>query len=225
MTDLELYEQLCAFITPERRDLFDRIVAQRTRHVTVVLEDIYQTHNASAVLRTCDLLGVQDVHIIERRNTYKVDDQVALGSSQWLDLHKHQGSDDGHAICIEDLRRRGYRIVATSPHADAHTPHEIPLDAPLALCFGTELTGLSDALMRTADLHLRIPMYGFTESYNISVSAAIALFTITERLRHSDIPWRLSETDMQDIKLRWVRRSLHRSDLIEQHLRARREDG
>lgn len=220
MTDHELYEQLSAFISENKRSLFDKIAPMRTRHVTVVLEDIYQSQNASAVLRTCDLVGVQDVHVIENRNSYKVDRQVALGSSQWVDIIPYRTHEDNTRACMDALRAKGYRIIATSPRGDARTPHDIDLEQPMAFCFGTELTGLSDTLLDEADAHLRIPMYGFTESYNISVSAAITLFTVMERLRKSAIDWRLDDAACIALRLQWVRTILQSADLIEARLRA-----
>ncbi|HNA34673.1 MAG TPA: RNA methyltransferase, partial [Flavobacteriales bacterium] len=191
LTDAELYDRLATFVSDNKRALFDRIAPERTRHVTVVLEDIYQPHNASAVVRTCDLLGVQDIHIIENRNKYVMNPDVTLGSSKWTDMHRYRGDGDNSLKCAEHLQQAGYLIVATSPRPGSFTPHDIPLDKPLAFCFGTELTGLGPALMDRADLHMRIPMYGFTESYNISVSAAITLFTVMERLRAGGDHWRL----------------------------------
>lgn len=219
MTDQELYPLLSAFISENKRGLFDTIATQRTRHVTAVLEDIYQSQNASAVLRTCDLLGVQDVHVIEERNTYRVDEQVALGSSKWIDIHKYRDQEDNTRACIDALRSKGYRIIATSPRGDAFTPSNIDLQQPIAICFGTELTGLSDTLLDAADAHLRIPMYGFTESYNISVSAAITLFTIMERLRASSIDWHLDEQASLALRLQWTRKALQSAEAIEQRLR------
>jgi tRNA (guanosine-2'-O-)-methyltransferase len=219
MTDHELHEKLSEFLSDNKRGLFETIAKQRTRHVTAVLEDIYQSQNASAVLRTCDLLGIQDIHVIEQRNTYKVDDQVALGSSKWVDIHKHRGNADNTLACIDVLRAKGYRIVATSPRGDARTPGNIDLERPLAICFGTELTGLSDALLDAADEHLRIPMYGFTESYNISVSAAITLFTVMERLRASNIDWRLDDEASLELRLQWTRNAVQSSAAIEKRLR------
>ncbi len=216
LTDTELYDRLSGFVSDNKRALFDRIAHERTRHVTVVMEDIYQPHNASAVVRTCDLLGVQDIHIIENRNKYTVSPDVTLGSSKWIDMHRYREHADNSLACMQALKKKGYRIVATTPHADNETPHSIPLDAPLAFCFGTELTGLSDALLQHADIQLRIPMHGFTESYNISVSAAITLFTVMERLRASEVPWRLSDADLIALKLSWARKTVHSSQLLEE---------
>ena len=219
MTDQQLYEQLSAFISDNKRGLFDRLAPQRTRHITAVLEDIYQPHNASAVVRTCDLLGIQDLHIIENRNKFTVNPDVTLGSSKWVDMHRYREQGDNTQLCIDRLRADGYAIVVTSPRAENVTPQTIPLDRPLAFCFGTELTGASDTLMQQADIGLRIPMYGFTESYNISVSAAIVLYTVIERLRASEVRWQLDEAALTALKLAWARKVVHSAAHLEQRLR------
>jgi len=222
MTDQEIYAHLAPFISDNKRALFERIAVRRTRHVTVVLEDIYQSQNASAVVRTSDLLGLQDIHVIENRNTYKIDPDVTLGSSKWVDIHRYRDHADNTRACAQALRAKGYRIIATSPRGESCTPHTIALDRPMAFCFGTELTGLSDALLDLADEHVRIPMHGFTESYNISVSAAIILFTVMERLRSSDAAWQLSDAELITLKLRWARQVVQSADLIEARFRAER---
>jgi tRNA (guanosine-2'-O-)-methyltransferase len=225
LTDAQLYDRLCSFISENKRALFDRIAPERTRHVTVVMEDIYQPHNASAVVRTCDLLGVQDIHIIENRNKYVMNPDVTLGSSKWTDMHRYREHADNSLACIERLKKDGYRIVATTPRADSVTPHTIALDTPLAFCFGTELTGLSATIMDRADIHLRIPMYGFTESYNISVSAAITLFTVMERLRAGDGFWRMDERQLISLKLAWARKIVHSAHHVEERIRREAEGG
>ena len=215
-TDAELYAHLATYISHNKQALFERIARERTRHVTVVLEDIYQPHNASAVVRTADLLGVQDIHIIENRNKYTMNPDVTLGSSKWTDMIRYRERDTDNALtCVTELKKQGYRIVATSPRADSVTPGTIPLDRPMAFCFGTELTGLTDGMMEHADTFLRIPMHGFTESYNISVSAAIVLYTVMQRLRDSQVQWRLNEQQVDALKLSWARKTVHSAQLIE----------
>ncbi|HRH39188.1 MAG TPA: RNA methyltransferase, partial [Flavobacteriales bacterium] len=209
MNDHELYERLSAFITDNKRELFDRLAPLRTRHITAVLEDIYQPHNASAVVRTCDLLGIQDIHIIENRNKFTVNPDVTLGSSKWTDMHRWRGEEENSLRCVKHLKEAGYAVVVTSPRATDVTPNSIALDKPLAFCFGTELTGASDVLMEHADIQLRIPMYGFTESYNISVSAAITLYTVMERLRLSAVDWKLDAAALAALKLNWARKVVH----------------
>ncbi|MBL8002584.1 MAG: RNA methyltransferase [Flavobacteriales bacterium] len=219
MTDHQLYDQLAQFISDNKRALFDRIAPERTRHVTAVLEDIYQPHNASAVVRTCDLLGIQDLHIIENRNKYTVNPDVTLGSSKWVDMHRYRERADNTLECVQRLKREGYRIIVTTPHAENVTPGTIDLQRPMAFCFGTELTGASDVLMAHADEHLRIPMYGFTESYNISVSAAIVLYTVMERLRAGTVDWRLPPDKLIALKLQWARKVVHSAQHLEERLR------
>ncbi len=210
-----LLNHLLEFITPSRKSLFDKVIMNRTRHITVVLEDIYQPHNASAVLRTCDLIGIQDVHIIENNNPYDVNPDVAMGASKWLNLVKYNQRNNNTLITYKKLREKGYRIVASTPHKDNQELDQIPIDGKMAIVFGTELNGLSDIATENADEFLKIPMFGFTESYNISVSAALILYTLTNRLRKTSISWQLSKQEKSEIMLEWTRRSIKRSDIIE----------
>ena len=209
--DASMLEFLSQFITDERRKRFDEILNFRTRHITVVLEDIFQPHNASAVLRSCELRGIQDVHIVENTNRYDVNPDVVLGSTKWLNMYYYEESEFNTHVAYHLLREKGYKIVATCPHRNDFTPDTLPLDQPVALVFGTEKLGLSDYAVEQADMHVRIPMYGFTESYNISVSAALLMYELTNRLHAStDIDWHLSEAERNALRLVWTRRSLSR---------------
>ena len=212
---LELLNFLESFISENKKDLFRRIVEYRTRYITVVLEDIYQPHNASAVLRTCDCFGVQDVHIIENRNLYEVNPDVALGSSKWLTLTKYNTSKNNSLDTINRLKSKGYTIVATTPHKNDTPLNTLDLSKKTALLFGTELNGLSDVALENADAFVKIPMVGFTESFNISVSAAIILHQLTEKLRESHFNWQLTHEEKTDIQLDWVRNVVKKSDLLE----------
>jgi tRNA (guanosine-2'-O-)-methyltransferase len=209
--DTAMLEFLTPFITDERRQRFEEVLDFRTRHITVVLEDIFQPHNASAVLRTCDLRGIQDVHIVENNNRYDVNPDVVLGSTKWLNMYYYEKGEFNTPEAYQQLHEKGYKIVATCPHRDDFTPDTLPLDQPIALVFGTEKLGLSDYAVENADMHVRIPMYGFTESYNISVSAALLMYTLTNRLHVStDINWHLTEEERNALRLIWTRRSLSR---------------
>jgi tRNA (guanosine-2'-O-)-methyltransferase len=210
----ELIEYLRRFITGERFLKFQEVLRVRTRHLAIVLEDIFQPHNASAVLRTCDCFGIQDVHIIENRNRYEVNPDVALGASKWLNLIKYNVAGDNTELCLRRLKSQGYRIVATTPHKDGFTPETLPLHAKSALLFGTELAGLTPVALNLADDFIRIPMVGFTESLNISVSAAIFIQTLTNRLRNSEVEWRLSENEHNEILLSWLKQSVKKADGI-----------
>jgi len=213
----ELLNYFSGFVTKRRLDLFSQVLNKRTRYLTVVLEDIYQSQNASAVLRSCDCFGVQDVHIIENRNEYKINPDVTQGSNKWLSLMKYSEKDDNTLEVFENLREKGYRIVATSPHHKSASLEQFDLfKGKSAIVFGTELNGLSEIALDNADEYLFIPMYGFTESLNISVSAAIILNHLTSRLREADIGWELTNQEKMELKLNWLRQSIKRADLHEE---------
>lgn len=193
----------------------EKIIRNRTRYITVVLEDIFQPHNASAVLRTCECLGIQDVHIIENRNKYNVNPDVVLGSDKWITLKKYDADEWTTPEIISQLRSDGYRIIATSLSGKEKSLNEFELDENrIALFFGTELTGLTKTVLDQADDHLKIPIYGFTDSYNISVSAAIILYDLVNRMHNSEIHWQLSQAEKNKILLQWLKNSIKSSDLL-----------
>lgn len=200
----KLTQYLLAFVSEHKQEIFAKNLFQRTRYLTIVLENVFQPHNISAVLRSCECFGVQDVHIIENRNRYQVNPDVALGASKWLSIFRYDEGEETVIRVLERLRQIGYRLVATSPHEDDYTIEELPLDQKTALIFGTELEGLSKAALSMADAWVKIPMVGFTESLNISVSAAISLYTLTRRLRHSSYSWRLNKEEQQEVLLQWA---------------------
>jgi tRNA (guanosine-2'-O-)-methyltransferase len=213
----ELIEYLSACITPERNQLFEKVLSQRTSYITVILEDIFQPQNASAVLRTCDCFGIQHVHAIENRNTFSVDTEVAMGASKWLSIHTYNQAENNSLEAIRILKNKGYRIVATTPHTnDLLLPDFDLTKGKAALVFGSELPGISDIIKNEADEFLKIPMYGFTESFNISVSAAVILFHLTEKLKKlPGIDWQLNPKEKYEVKLQWLRNTLKRSTLLE----------
>jgi tRNA (guanosine-2'-O-)-methyltransferase len=211
-----LLEQL----TPHKAALFAEKAAQRTRKVTVVLENMFQAHNASAVLRTCDCFGVQDVYIIEKNNLFSTTHQISLGSSRWLTLHRFDGD---HAVenCYAALRKAGYSIFAATPHEKDVNMEDLECTQPIALVFGTELQGLSQEALLAADAYVKIPMVGFTESLNVSVSAAVCLHHLTWKLRqNSNQPMGLSAQEQLELKITWAENSSRRStELREAFLR------
>ena len=219
--DKIVLEELYKIITPSKKEMFDRIAAQRTRHLTIALENVYQEHNASAVLRTCDCFGIQDLHVIEKDNQYKVQRDIALGAGRWVDMFNYDQGSNPTLDCILKLKSQGYRIIATTPHTNDQTIHDIDLSKPAALIFGTERRGISEEVIEQADEFVKIPMYGFTESFNISVSAAITLHTLRERLEKSDINWKLEEYEQVLLKLKWCRKILREGQLLEDEIRRR----
>lgn len=216
MKKAEVAEYLKQFMTDQRYGQLVKVLENRTRYITVVLEDIFQPQNASAVLRTCDCFGIQDVHIIENLNEYKVNPDVALGSEKWLSLYKYNSASDNTTAALETLRKKGYSLVATIPDKNSCSIEEFDItQGKVALLFGTELNGLSEKAVEMADKSVRIPMSGFTQSFNISVAAGIIVYQMTRLLQSSEVDWHLSQTEKTDILLTWIRNSVRNSDMIE----------
>jgi tRNA (guanosine-2'-O-)-methyltransferase len=219
----ELIKYLSEHVTEKRNVLFDRVIEDRTRYITVLLEDIYQPHNASAVLRSCDCFGIQDVHIVENRNKYTVNPDVALGASKWLNMYKYNEYENNTREAIRKLKQEGYRIVATTPHTNDVELYDFDVTKGKAvMVFGTELTGISDIVKEEADEFVRIPMYGFTESFNISVSAALVLQHLAHQIRSLNVNWQLSEAEKRAFKLQWLRATVKSAPLIEKEFMRRK---
>jgi tRNA (guanosine-2'-O-)-methyltransferase len=211
----KLIEYLSEFALEERVDLFNEIINNRTKYMTIALEDIYQSHNASAVLRSCDCFGVQDVHIIENNNEYRLSSEVSVGSDKWLNLIKYNKTENNTIDAIRKLKKDGYRIVATTPHINDVNLENFDIEkGKFALFFGAELKGLSETVLSNADEFLKIPMYGFTESFNISVSAALIMHTLYNKLKNSKINWNLNEDEKNKTLLCWLENSIKSSDLL-----------
>ncbi len=204
-------EFIWEFVSENKRELFTELIEHRTRHIAVVLEDLYQPHNASAVMRTCDCFGIQDVHVIENRNPWVHSPDVERGSSKWISLHRYKAEANNTVPCLNSLQEKGYKLVATSPHAEMEL-HDLPIDEPLALIFGTEQDGVSDEAMALTDYQIKIPMYGFTESFNISVAAAIILYSLREKLEASDVDWMLTPDVKEEILINWCKKVLKYHD-------------
>jgi len=214
----ELLVTLLEMISDHKNQLFKKIIENRSRHLTVVMEDIFQSQNASAVLRSADCFGVQDVHIIENRNEYTLNPLVALGSSKWITMHKYNESPNNTEEAFKKLREQGYQIVATTPHINDIELDDLDITKKTALVFGTELEGLSDYAIKNADIHMKIPMFGFTESFNISVSAALCMHHLSSKIRKSDFDWKLSEEERVDVLLDWARSVVKSSPEIERQM-------
>ena len=212
--DKQLFDYLQTLLTDRRRTLFKEVLAQRTRHFTVVTEDVYQLHNSSAVMRSCDVFGIQDLHVVEEKYGKRIDKEIAMGAQKWVSLHRY----DSIRECISTLRERDYQIIATTPHDGSTLLHEFNVDKKSAFFFGKENDGLSDLVLKEADGVLKIPMYGFTESLNISVSAAIILQEVVTRMRIEEVAWELSEAEKLEIEMDWTQRTIKSApEIIERY--------
>lgn len=210
MIDLKLLEHLEGYLTDSRKEKFESVLKQRTKHFTVATEDVYQLHNTSAVMRSCDVFGIQELHIVEEQNSKDIDREIAMGAQKWVDLNRY-----GHVKeCITNLKAQGYQIVATTPHTNDCLLHEFDVTKKSCFFFGRETEGLSQEVLNEADVFMKIPMAGFTESLNISVSAAIILQDVTTKLKQTDINWQLTQDELLEKRLDWCKKTIKSYDEI-----------
>ncbi|MBU3680815.1 MAG: RNA methyltransferase [Flavobacterium sp.] len=219
MPDLDYLAYLEEFLTDARKEKFVKVLSQRTNHFTVAIEDVYQLHNTSAVMRSCEVFGIQQLNVVEEKFGKRIDKEIAMGAQKWVDVNRFESIGD----CIQELKAKNYRIIATSPHENDCLVDDFDITKPAALFFGTERNGLSQDVLDQADGFLKIPMRGFTESLNISVSAAIIIQNLMSRLHQSDLNWQLSENDILQKRIDWARNSIKDIKRIEARYFAERK--
>ena len=212
MIDLDYLEYLEGFLTDNRKQRFLEVLKNRTNHFTIAMEDVYQLHNTSAVMRSCEVFGIQELNVVEQKFGKRIDTEIAMGAQKWVDINRYNSMQN----CIDSLRDKGYQIIATTPHNNSCYLHEFDITKKSAIFFGTEKQGLSPEVIEQADGCLKIPMVGFTESLNISVSAAIIIQDITTRLRQSDLNWELSPEEILEKRLLWAKNSIKDIKRIEE---------
>ena len=204
MVDLAYLAFLENILTEKRKEKFLKVLQNRTNHFTVAIEDVFQMHNASAVIRSCEIFGIQELNVIEQRYGKSIDKEIAMGAQKWVDINTF----DTVSSCVHHLKNKGYQIIATTPHENDCLLEDFDISKPSALFFGTERDGLSEEILQQADGFLKIPMVGFTESLNISVSAAIILQNLSTRLRNSTISWQLPDEEILIKRLDWTKNSI-----------------
>ncbi|WP_395064377.1 TrmH family RNA methyltransferase [Flavobacterium sp.] len=212
MVDLEYLAFLENILTDNRKERFQQVLSKRTNHFTIAMEDIFQLHNTSAVMRSCEVFGIQQLNVIEERYTKSIDKEIAMGAQKWVDVNRF----DSILGCISSMKSKGYQIIATTPHEKDCDLDDFDITKPSALFFGTERDGLSEEVLQNADGFLKIPMAGFTESLNISVSAAIIIQSLMSRLHKSNINWQLSDNEILEKRLQWAKNTIKDIKRIEE---------
>jgi tRNA (guanosine-2'-O-)-methyltransferase len=212
-----LLNHLAQFVSEHKKEFAEKVLNDRTRYVTIVLENIFQSQNASAVIRTGECMGVQNIHVIENTAKYQLNVRVLKGADKWINLDRYRTKGINNTEkCFSTLRTQGYKILVADPAADGISINEVDIFAnKVAVVFGNELNGASTYALAQGDQKIRIPMYGFTESLNISVSVAICLNILLEKLRKSSISIGLSEEEKSEVRLSWYKKIVRRSEILE----------
>ncbi len=201
----ERTDYMSGFLTGERIQTLRRTLAMRTRYMTILTENTFHPQNASALVRHCEAFGVQDLHTVETMCRFDPSVNIVRGTDKWIDIIRHDSTEEA----IASLKASGYRIVATTPHRESCTPETFDVEkGRFCLVFGTEHAGVSPQIISAADEFLRIPMCGMVESLNVSASAAILIYMLSQRMRLSDVAWRLSEAECSEVMFRWVMSSV-----------------
>lgn len=203
------------FVSEHKQKRVEQVLSSRTRHITLAFEDIDKPHNISAVLRTAECMGIQDLHFIKNKNDYSINPTITQGAAKWVTMHHHKDSNENNVDkCYDHLRARGYKIYATSLQETSMSVHELDVSQKTAIVFGTEGKGISTEAGKKADGYVHIPMQGFTESFNLSVSAAICLTVLKQK--KALLP-SLSEDERLELKAAWYRKIVREADKIIEH--------
>jgi tRNA (guanosine-2'-O-)-methyltransferase len=206
------------FLLPERRARIDEVVGHRTRTLTVVMEAFADAQNVNAVLRTAEAFGLQEVHVVEGpMKAYDRNKKISQNADKWLEVVRWKATED----CLAHLKARGFRVYATQLGEGSRDLGDLSFASPVALVFGNEHRGVSDAALAAADLRYAIPMRGFTRSFNVSVAAAVSLFHAVERRqaergRHGD----LDVQEAEALRQRFYTKSVKQRDRIAKAERA-----
>lgn len=205
-------EYMTSFLTEERLEVLKRTLSERTRYMTILTENTFHPQNASALVRHCEAFGLQDLHTVETLCKFNPNVNIVRGTDKWVDITRHESTSEA----IASLKSAGYRLVATTPHRESCTPETFDVvKGPFCLVFGTEHAGVSDEIIASADEYLRIPMCGMVESLNVSASAAILIYMLSQRMRLSpSIDWHLKQDESRELLFRWVMSSVRDSQRI-----------
>lgn len=197
----ERIEYLAQFMLPERLATLQRAVANRTKYMTLLAENMFHPQNASALVRHCEAFGVQNLHTVQTLCKFNPNVDIVRGTDKWIDIHRHNST----AEALAALKSEGYRIIATTPHRESCTPESFDVTkGKFAIVMGTEKTGISDEVMTAADEFMRIPMCGMVESLNVSACAAIIVYMLSERMRHEVEGWQLTEQEQTRTLYKWI---------------------
>ena len=201
----ERLDYMTQFLTEERKLTLRRTVEQRTHYMRIMTENMFHPQNASAIMRHCEAFGIQQIHCVEDRCKFDPSVNIVRGTQKWVDVEHHETT----AEALSALKSEGYRIVATTPHRCSSTPESFDVTkGKFALVFGTEHAGISQEVIEAADEFLMIPMCGMVESLNVSASAAILIYMLSERIRQSVDGWQLSDAEQLKLLTRWTMSSV-----------------
>ncbi|TXF75087.1 TrmH family RNA methyltransferase [Chryseobacterium sp.] len=210
MKDEQAFEYLKQFLSDERLRKIEHYAQESSDFVLPVMEDIFQFRNAAAIVRSVEACGFHKIVAMESENIFNPNLRVTKGAETWVEVEKMPHTLDS----LQEIKNRGYKILAVSPEKNAVMLPDYDLREPVALVFGTEKEGVTKEILDFADETLAIPMYGFTKSFNVSVAAAICFYDLKQKLIKSGLDYKLSEEKLWQMKVRWTVNSIQSGEQI-----------
>lgn len=202
--DFDFITYLASLMPESKQRRIEEVLPLRTRHVVTVIENVLDSNNTNAILRTSEALGIQEAHLVYGNIKYIPQKSVSKGAHLWMDTYRYGSASADNALqCIKQLKQKGFQLVVTSPNAK-NTMEQLDIQKPLAICFGQESRGISEQFLAAADVRISIPQYGFTESYNVAVAAGMILLPVMEKLRNSTVNWQLKEEEKNMLRKKWI---------------------
>lgn len=203
-----LIEHLSSLLNPNRKETLDKAISLRTKHICLVLENIRHTQNSSAIIRTAEIMGVQDVHVVRQNYQNDLRRDITKGAEKWMEVRLYDGEERNIELCFNYLKKKKYKIAVTCLDDDSKSIEEIPLIEPLAIVMGEEVSGVSDFAKANADYKIKLPMYGLTESFNIAIAGSLVMHQILTRLRSTDVNYLLNPQQKTELTLDWYKKAI-----------------
>ena len=210
MNNQKIFQHLQQFLTDERLEKINHFAPESSDFVLPVIEDVFQFRNAAAIVRSVEACGFHKIIAMESEHEFNPNLRVTKGAETWVEVEKLPHNLDS----LREIKNRGYKILAVSPENNATMLSDYDLKEPVALVFGTEAAGVSEEILDFADETLAIPMYGFTQSFNVSVAAAICVYELKQKLLRSNLDYKLSEEKLWEMKVRWAMNSIKSGEQI-----------
>jgi tRNA (guanosine-2'-O-)-methyltransferase len=215
-----VHDVVGALLTPERLEKIQRVVDERTFSSVIVLENIYDRGNASAVMRSAEALGFGQVHMIEATDAFKESQRTTAGADKWVEIRKWKTTAD----CVSELKKQGKQIVVTHLDQTSKKIAEVDFSKPTAIVLGNEKDGVSKEMIEAADHRVILPMVGFVQSYNISVAGALSFYHIyMDRVRRLSKQGDLTDEEKMILRAYYYLRTQPSGEDVIKELRARKE--
>lgn len=205
---LKFYDRLFDLLTEHKKNLFTTLIEYRTNHIAWLADNFYHEQNSSAIIRSADCFGYNTVFVIEDKYRFKVNEEIAMGAQKWVNTVIFQVGNVDYGQAIHAIKQSGYKLIAATPHINGLSVENLDIRKPICIAMGSERHGHHPEILEEADGFVAIPMEGFSESLNVSVTAGVLMYTLKKRLKSEGIDWQLSDADKKRQILIWMLKTI-----------------